>query len=72
MIQGECNTWEDIRHKAYPKPHWTEIFFYEDRFELEVYNLTMPYSKIKDIGNSKESKRDTDRLAAGLLFPLLL
>lgn len=56
-------------HKAYPEPQRTEIFFYEDRFELEVHNLIIPYAKIKDIGNSKESRRDSDRLAAGLLFP---
>lgn len=56
-------------HKDYPQPQWTEVFFYEDRFELEVHNLTIPYAKIKDIGNSKESKRDPDRLAFGLLFP---
>ena len=55
-------------HKAYPKPHWSEIFFYEDRFELEVYKISVSYSKIKNIGNSKERKRDTERLAAGLPF----
>ena len=56
-------------HKAYPKPQWTEIFFYEDRFEFEAYGLKVYYNKIKDISNSKDRKRDTERLAAGLLFP---
>jgi hypothetical protein len=48
-------------HKAYPKPEWSDVYFYEDRFEIEVNRISVPYSKIMDIGNSKS---DT-----GLLFP---
>ncbi len=58
-------------HKAYPKPQWTEIFFYEDRFEIDAYNISVSYSKIKDIGNSKEGKRDLERLTPGILLPPL-
>jgi hypothetical protein len=60
-------------HKAYPKPTWGEIYFYEDRFEIKPYDICIQYSKIKDIGNSNEKKRDASRLAAGLIFlPLAL
>ena len=49
------------------QPTLCEIFFYEDRFDIDAG------SKIKDLTNSNEMKRETDRLAAGLLFaPLAL
>ncbi len=56
-------------HKAFPQPALSEIFFYEDRFELEPYHISVQYSKIKDIANSNDMKRDTERLWAGLIFP---
>ena len=58
-------------HKAFPMPVLSEIFFYEDRFELEANQISVTYSKIKDITNSNEMKRDTERLAYGLLLPPL-
>ena len=60
-------------HKAYPIPFLSEIYFYEDNFELETNHISIRYSKIKDITNSNEMKRDTERLAYGiLLLPLAL
>jgi hypothetical protein len=60
-------------HKAYPSPQWTEIYFYEDRFVLLNPNLTVYFSKIKDIANSNEMKRDAERLMYGLIaLPLAL
>jgi hypothetical protein len=56
-------------HKAYPRPEWSDVYFYEDRFEIEVNRISVKYSKIRDIGNSKDRKRDTERLWAGLIFP---
>ncbi len=56
-------------HKAFPQPALSEIFFHEDRFELEPYHISVQYSKIKDIANSNDMKRDTERLWAGLIFP---
>jgi hypothetical protein len=59
-------------HKAFPQPTFCEIFFYEDRFDIGA-GISVKYSKIKDLTNSNEMKRETDRLAAGLLFaPLAL
>jgi hypothetical protein len=55
-------------HKAYPKPQICEIFFYEDRFEIVPYHVKVYYNKISDILNSKDRKRDSERLVAGLLF----
>jgi hypothetical protein len=60
-------------HKAYPSPQWTEIYFYEDRFVLLNPNITVAFSKIKDIANSNEMKRDGGRLMLGLIaLPLAL
>lgn len=53
-------------HKAYPRPEWSDIYFYEDRFEIEVNCISVQYSKIIDIGNSNDGKMDSD---TGLLFP---
>jgi hypothetical protein len=50
-------------HKAYPKPEWSDIYFYEDRFEIEVNRISVQYSKIIDIGNSN------DRSDTGILIP---
>jgi hypothetical protein len=51
----------------------SEIYFYEERFEIETNHISVYYSKIKDITNSNEMKRDTERLAYGLLvLPLAL
>ena len=50
-------------HKAYPKPEWSDICFYEDRFEIEVNRISVEYSKIIDIGNSN------DRSDTGILIP---
>ena len=58
-------------HKAYPQPVLSEIYFYEDRFEIETNHISVHYSKIKDITNSNEMKRDTERLGYGLLLPPL-
>jgi hypothetical protein len=59
-------------HKKFPQPILCEIFFYEHRFDIGT-EISVHYSKIKDITNSNEMKRETDRLAAGLLFaPLAL
>ena len=55
-------------HKAYPKPEFLQIYFYEDRIEFDPYKIIIQYAKIKDITNVNESKRDTDRLLAGFLF----
>lgn len=41
-------------HKAHPQPALSEIFFYEDRFELEPYHISVQYSKIKDIITSSK------------------
>jgi hypothetical protein len=41
----------------------SEIYYYEDRFEIETNHISVHYSKIKDITNSNEMKRDTERLA---------
>ena len=54
-------------HKAYPNPELTEIYFYEDRIVIYAYNITIPYSQIKDITNSNERKRHEDWAAFGLL-----
>lgn len=60
-------------HKAYPSPQWTEIYFYEDRFVLLNPSLTVYFSKIKDIANSNEMKRDAERLMYGIIaLPLAL
>jgi hypothetical protein len=60
-------------HKAFPMPVLSEIYFYEDRFELEANQISVRYSKIRDITNSNELKRDTERLAYGILvLPLAL
>jgi hypothetical protein len=58
-------------HKAYPMPVLSEIYFYEDSFEIEANHISVRYSKIKDIINSNEMKRDIERLAYGLLLPPL-
>ena len=59
----------DIRH--FHNQH-SEIFFYEDRFDIGA-GISVKYSKIKNLTNSNEMKRESDRLAAGLLFaPLVL
>jgi hypothetical protein len=50
-------------HKAYPKPEWSDVYFYEDRFEIEVNRISVQYSKIIDIGNSN------DRSDTGILIP---
>ena len=55
-------------HKAYSQPVLSEIYFYEERFEIETNHISVYYSKIKDITNSNEMKRDTERLAYGLLL----
>jgi hypothetical protein len=54
-------------HKMYPTPFWTLLCFYEDRFELEGYEIKVYYSKIKDILNTTELKRDAERLALGVI-----
>ena len=58
-------------HKAYPQPVLSEIYFYEDGFEIETNHIFVRYSKIKDITNSNEIDRETERLAYGsLVIPL--
>jgi hypothetical protein len=60
-------------HKAFPKPTWGECYFYEDRMEIKPYDIRVSYSKIKEISNFNEEKRDTSRLVAGVIFlPLAL
>lgn len=63
-------------HKAFPQQKSCEIFFYGHRFDIVVgigAGISVEYSKIKNLTNSNEMKRETDRLAAGLLFaPLAL
>ena len=54
-------------HKAYPKPLRTEIFFYDDRFEIADYDIKVYYNKIKNISNSSERKRHEDWFAFGLI-----
>ena len=44
---------------------FSEIYFYEDRFEIETNHISVHYSKIKEITNSNEMKRDTECLAYG-------
>ena len=52
-------------------PVLCEVYFYRDRFEIEANQITVRYSKIKDITNSNEIDRDTERLAYGsLVIPL--
>ncbi len=53
--------------KAYPVPKWTVIYFYEYRFVLEEYNLTVRYDKIKDILNTTGKQREADHLALGII-----
>jgi hypothetical protein len=63
-----------VGHKAFPQSKLCEIFFYEDRFDIEVAigaGISVEYSKIKNLTNSNEMKRDADRLAYGLLLPPL-
>jgi hypothetical protein len=55
-------------HKAYPSPSYTWIYFYEDRFLIEAYNLTVHYAKIKDIFNTNEKRRHAERLALGIIL----
>ena len=60
-------------HKAHPKPAYSDIDFYEDRIQIAAYNLKIPYSKIKDISNSSEKRRDPSRLVIGVVaLPLAL
>jgi hypothetical protein len=60
-------------HKAYPSSGYTWIFFYEDRLFIDAYNLTVYYSKIKDVFNTSEKRRHAERLALGLvILPLAL
>ena len=60
-------------HKMYPKPQKSDIYFYEDRFVLGDLSLNIPYSKIRDIANSNEMKRDAERLVYGVIaLPLAL
>lgn len=54
-------------HKRYPKEEYSHIHFYKDRFVLGAYNIVVPYSQIKDVGNSNETKRHEDWAALGLL-----
>lgn len=40
---------------------------------MEVYNLVVPYAKIKDIGNTSRKQRNSDRLAIDIIaLPLAL
>lgn len=60
-------------HKTYPEAKWSYVYFYEDRFEIEEYQLVVPYNKIKDVGNTNGKQRDSDRLAIGIIaLPLAL
>jgi len=52
-------------HKAYPSPMKSEIYFFEDRFKIVAYNITVYYAKIKNITNSNEKKRELDHLVIG-------
>jgi hypothetical protein len=55
-------------HKAYPSALKSEIHFYQDRFVILAYNITVPYASIKDISNSNEKKRDADHfILAGVI-----
>jgi hypothetical protein len=56
-------------HKAYPQPIYSQIYFYEDRIELQVYRLKIYFKSIKNVENVNEKKRDSEYLAAGLLLP---
>jgi hypothetical protein len=60
-------------HKANPSSGYTWIFFYEDRLFIDGYNLTVYYTKIKDVFNTNEKRRHAERLALGLvILPLAL
>lgn len=54
-------------HKAYPEPKWSLIFFYNDRFVINVYDLTIPYDKIKNVSNISKRKRHEDWLSLGIV-----
>lgn len=58
-------------HKAYAQPVLSEIYFYEDGFEIETNRIFVRYSTIKDITNSNKIDRETERLAYGsVVIPL--
>jgi hypothetical protein len=44
-------------HKGLPLSVLSEMYFYEDRFELEANRISVYYSKIRDITNSNEQER---------------
>lgn len=54
-------------HKAYPKSTHSQIYFYEDRFELLPYKLKIYYKSNKNIDNSRERKRHEDWSDLGLI-----
>jgi hypothetical protein len=55
-------------HKAFPKPVFTYVHFYDDRIELECYGgIKIYYNQIKDISNSDEKRRKEDWVALGII-----
>ena len=55
-------------HKAFPKPVYTNVHFFDDRIELECYGgIKIYYNQIKDISNSDEKRRHEDWVALGII-----
>ena len=57
-------------HKAYPKSTYSQIYFYDDRMEIQVYKIKIYFKSIKNIDNSRERKRHEDWFTFGV-FGLL-
>ncbi|HSA74238.1 MAG TPA: hypothetical protein VLD84_09825 [Nitrososphaeraceae archaeon] len=71
---GRCEIKYLGGHKAYPRPTDTEMFFYDERIEIEDPHLVIPYSSINNLENLDEKKISAKRvIALGLVaFPLAI
>jgi hypothetical protein len=43
-------------HEACPQSTYSEIYFYEDRIELQAYKLKIPFNQIKNVDSTREWK----------------
>jgi hypothetical protein len=54
-------------HEACPQSTYSEIYFYEDRIELQAYKLKIPFNQIKNVDSTREWKRHEDWAALGIV-----
>jgi hypothetical protein len=54
-------------HKAYPQSTYSEVYFYEDRIELQAYKLKIPFNQIKKVDSTREWKQHEDVHSLGIM-----